>query len=85
MEKDSNIPKQFGQKLRTLRNRYKLTQIELAEILGYLSHGYLSDIEKGKKIPTVELVLSVSRLFQVSTDQLLKDELDLETIPEQLI
>lgn len=73
----NNNPQRFGQKLKSLRNQHKMTQTNLAEKLGYLSHSYLSDIEKGKKVPTVELVLSVSRLFDVSTDQLLKDELEL--------
>ena len=50
---------------------------ELASELGYTSHGYISEIETGKKVPTVEFVLKISRLFRVPTDHLLKDELEL--------
>ena len=69
----------FGEKLRTLRNSNGLTLTQLAERLGYRAHGYLSEIESGKKLPAAGLVLKVSRLFDVSTDELLKDELE---IPE---
>ncbi|MCG8347732.1 MAG: helix-turn-helix transcriptional regulator [Chloroflexales bacterium] len=53
----------------------KLT--ELADALGYEAHSYISEVETGKKQPTLEFVLKVSRLFEVSMDQLAKDELDL--------
>jgi transcriptional regulator with XRE-family HTH domain len=77
----------FGEKLHTLRRRHHLTLKELAVALGHSAHGHISEIESGKKKPTVEFVLSVARLFNVATDQLLKDELELDayddvTVPE---
>ena len=66
----------FGEKLRTLRIRRGLTLVQLTEQLGYKAQGYMSEIEAGKKTPTASLVLGVSRLFDVSTDVLLKDELE---------
>jgi len=68
----------FGEKLRVLRIRHGLTLLELAHALGYVTHTYISEIETGKKMPTAEFVLGVARLFNVTTDQLLKDELNLE-------
>lgn len=50
---------------------------ELANFLGYTSHGYISEIENGKKQPTVEFVLKVARFFDITTDCLLKDELEI--------
>jgi transcriptional regulator with XRE-family HTH domain len=67
----------FGQKLHRLRIQRGLTLKELAQALGYVAHGHISELEAGKKVPTVEFVLSVARLFDVTTDQLLKDELEL--------
>ena len=69
---------QFGAKLRILRKRQVLTLRELAAALGYAGTGYLSDIEFGKKYPTADLILKVSRYFGVPMDQLAKDELDLD-------
>ncbi len=55
-----------------------MTLKELALALGYTAHGHISEVESGKKKPTVEFVVNVARLFNVTTDQLLKDELDLD-------
>lgn len=68
----------FGEKLRILRTQHRLSLQELAHKLGLNAHSYISELESGKKKPTAEFVLNVARLFEVSTDQLLKDELDLE-------
>jgi transcriptional regulator with XRE-family HTH domain len=67
----------FGEKLKMLRVRQQLTLQQFAESLGYSAHGYLSELESGKKAPSIELVLIVSRVYNISTDVLLKDELDL--------
>ena len=55
-----------------------MTLKELAFALGLTAHGYISEMEAGKKKPTAEFVLKVARYFRVTTDQLLKDELDVE-------
>ncbi len=55
-----------------------MTLSELASSLGYVSHSYISAVEYGKKQPTVEFVLKVSRLFNVPADTLIKDELELD-------
>ncbi|RME45596.1 MAG: XRE family transcriptional regulator [Caldilineae bacterium] len=68
----------FGEKLRALRTRHKMTLKELAMELGLHAHGYISELETGKKKPTAEFVLKAARLFNVTTDQLLKDELEID-------
>lgn len=75
-QKDKPIVQRFGEKLRLLRTSRGMTLQQLARELGLIAHGYISELEKGKKLPTVEFVLKVARLFEVSTDQLLKDELE---------
>ncbi|MEM7297848.1 MAG: helix-turn-helix transcriptional regulator [Bacteroidota bacterium] len=67
----------FGEKLRQLRTGRNLTLKVLSGRLGYSSHSYLQALESGKKTPTALFVLKVSRFFDVTTDQLLKDELDI--------
>ena len=67
----------FGEKLRALRARQGMTLQELAHRLGLTAHSYISELEAGKKVPTAEFVLNVARLFDVTTDELLKDELEL--------
>ncbi len=67
--------KKFGAKLQTLRIHRGMTLVELAHALGYTTHSYISEIESGKKQPTVKLAIGVARLFGVTTDELLKDEI----------
>jgi transcriptional regulator with XRE-family HTH domain len=68
---------EFGEKLRKLRKYHKVTLQWLAQQLGYTTHSYISEIESGRKTPTVQFVLKISRLFNVTTDELLKDEMDI--------
>jgi transcriptional regulator with XRE-family HTH domain len=67
--------KRFGEKLRALRVQHGLTQRELAGILGYRNDGYISLLEAGKKIPTVEFMMKVAQYFHVTLDQLAWDHL----------
>lgn len=67
----------FGEKLRALRTAHGLTLQQLAADLGYATHAYISELESGKKVPTATLVLKVARRFAVSTDVLLRDEMEL--------
>ena len=68
----------FGEKLKRIREHEGLTLKEMADRLDLKAHGYISELEGGKKYPTVFLVLKVSRLFGVTTDVLLKDELNIK-------
>lgn len=67
----------FGEKLIRLRRSRGWSLSDLAGRLGYSSRSYLSEVESGKKQPSLDLVLGASRIFRVSTDALLKDEVDL--------
>ena len=69
----------FGEKLRALRIQRELTVRELAVVLGYAasSHSYISEIETGRRVPKVEFVLKAARFFQVTTDQLVRDDLEM--------
>lgn len=69
----------FGEKLHLLRTRQGMTLKELAQSLGHTSHGYISELESGKKMPTVEFVLGVALLFDVTTDILLRDDFEVES------
>jgi transcriptional regulator with XRE-family HTH domain len=69
--------KRFGEKLRTLRLRQGYTTRQLADLLA-VSHTHVIGIENGKRGTSTELVLRIADLFQVTTDQLMRDELDLD-------
>ena len=71
--------RRFGEKLRTLRKQHGMTQHELAVRLGFASQGYIHFLETGKKLPNAVLLVKIANLFQVTTDQLMRDELDVAT------
>lgn len=68
----------FGEKLRTLRQRNGMTMRDLAERLGLSTHGYIGDLENGRRQPSLELALKVAELFRVTVDQLARDDLDID-------
>lgn len=65
----------FGDKLRHLRRQRKLTQTAFAEHLDLASQAYVSSLEAGQKAPSLELVLRIADLFDVTIDFLLRDTL----------
>jgi transcriptional regulator with XRE-family HTH domain len=69
--------KRIGEKLRTLRLRQGYTTRQLAEILG-TSNSFITQVEKGKANPSTHLVLKLADLFKVTTDQLMRDELEID-------
>lgn len=59
----------FHEKLKMLRKKKGLTQQKLAEILGIKQNSY-SDWETGKNEPSLENLVKLADLFEVSLDWL---------------
>jgi transcriptional regulator with XRE-family HTH domain len=74
----------FGEKLRFLRNNRGMTLTDMAKYLGYRTHGYISEIEVGRKSPSVGFLLAVSDLFGIAIDELVKDDVEVTLLPETL-
>lgn len=55
-----------------------MTLKEMAAALGFTSHSYASEIERGKKQPTTEMIIQIADLFGVTVDQLVRDEMELD-------
>jgi len=70
--------KRFGEKLRTLRQRRGLTLRQLAALLG-VSNGYISRMETGNKTPNVAMLVKIANFFNADINQLVKDELELDS------
>jgi len=67
----------LGEKLRKLRQQRGLTLRELAPELGIKSRSHISDMETGKRKPSLDLLVKIMAYYGVSCDQLLNDEFDL--------
>ena len=74
----------LADKITELRKRSGWSQEELAGRLG-VSRQAVSKWESAASIPDLDKILKLSQLFDVSTDTLLKDEIDLaDALPGEL-
>lgn len=76
--------KTFSDRLRKQRQLCKLTQKELADILGIKQNTY-SDWETGKTEPKNEQLIFLSRLFHKSVDYLLGVDMEINIFTERLV
>ena len=65
----------LGEKIAALRKQNNWSQEELAEKL-QISRQSVSKWESGASIPDLDRIVKLSALFGVSTDYLLKDEME---------
>jgi transcriptional regulator with XRE-family HTH domain len=68
----------LGEKLRALRKRRGLSIRQLASVLGVKAHSHIARIEMGQNKPSLELLVNMAQFFDVSYDQLLNDNLELD-------
>lgn len=59
----------FGEALRLVRTFHDVNQAELAEALG-ISRSYLSEIESGKKVPSLDLLQRYASHFDMPLSSL---------------
>lgn len=74
----------FSERLRAERKKHNFTQKELSELLGG-AYNYIARLEAGMYLPSIEILISLSNILDVSIDYLLtgcmpdkkSDDLDL--------
>ena len=71
----------FGEKLQTLRQHSGMSQDALAERLN-VSRQAVSRWERDETMPETEKVVALANLFGVTTDYLLRPEVERQTPPE---
>lgn len=49
---------------------------ELADALEFKSHGFIGDLESGRRHPSLDLAVKIADYFGVTVDQLARDELE---------
>jgi transcriptional regulator with XRE-family HTH domain len=68
----TDIRVRLGNRVRALRLERRWTQVEMAEMLG-VDRSYLSEIETGKKDPSLRVLKTIADGFKLSLSQLLRD------------
>ena len=69
----------FSQRFKELRKKSKMTQADIADIL-HTSPQNISRWENGESEPDIDMILDISKLFEVSADDLLGKNPDNEKI-----
>lgn len=76
----------FGNRLKSLRTKRRLTQKQLADQVG-IAVSAISSYESGTRYPSYDVLISFSRIFHVSTDYLLgldkRAEIDVSGLNEE--
>ena len=72
-------PKHLGKKLKQIRERLDLSQVAMAEALGFPSvhPTNISGYERGLREPPYPVLLKYARLVGTSTDVLIDDKLEI--------
>ena len=63
----------LGKRIREARKQKALTQQQLAEALG-ITDVYISEIERGNKMPSIPLFIAFVEVLDISADYLLRDD-----------
>jgi transcriptional regulator with XRE-family HTH domain len=66
-----SMPEKLGRNLRRIRSDKNLSQGDIARALG-IDRGYISNIENGKRNPTLATITKLARALKVSVEELLK-------------
>lgn len=72
----------FPEKLKRCRSQNKLTQQNLADLL-HVSRKTVSGWENGRSYPDINLIISISDIFHISVDDLIRDDHMLSYYAEQ--
>ena len=67
----NSISTKLGQNLKKIRTQKKMSQGDIARNLG-VDKGYISNIENGKKNPTLATIDKLAKVLGVSANELLK-------------
>ncbi len=67
----SPIHKKFGERLKELRDKNKVTQEQVAEKVG-VDRSYMGFLERGEKNPTLEKLTLIAKAFNITLSELLK-------------
>jgi transcriptional regulator with XRE-family HTH domain len=74
-------PRRLAYKLRRIRLKMALTQIEMAELVRHnkspVYPGHVSEFETGRREPSILVLLQYARTAGVALDSLIDDEMDL--------
>ena len=77
--KSKKAPELLAAKLLKIRERLELSQTEMVRSLNaedQINRGKISEFERGKRIPNLQLLLAYSRAGNITLEYLVDDEIE---------
>lgn len=74
----------FSEQIKKIRQTHKITQQEMADMLG-VSRQAVSNWENDRNLPDIEMLIGISKTFQISLDQLILGENGMTNMTQKLI
>lgn len=69
------MPSLIGQKIAYARSKQNISQSALARMLGIAAQAHISNVEAGRRKPSLEFVVRCAELLRVSAEYLLRDSI----------
>ena len=70
MEKPSSASARLGRFLKEKRKHAGFSQADVSQRLGYASHQFISNWERGVSAPPAKIIVELARLYEVETEVL---------------
>lgn len=74
----------LGQRIRTRRKELHIKQCELAKILS-MSENHVSSVENGKERPSLDMLMGICNILNVTPDYLLLGNMKPNDIPSNIV
>lgn len=71
-------PKHLAAKLLAIRKNFGLSQRKMATLLQAVDHKRLSEFERGRRVPSLRVLIYYSRLAGIPMEFIVDDDTDLE-------
>jgi transcriptional regulator with XRE-family HTH domain len=76
------MPSLIGQKIAYARSKQDISQSALARMLGIVAQAHISNVEAGRRKPSLEFIVRCAELLGVSVEYLLRDSIPVEAYDE---
>ena len=74
----------FGEQIKKLRKTHNITQQEMSERLG-VSRQAISHWENDRNLPDIEMLITISKVFSISLDELILGGREMNNMTEKII
>lgn len=76
------MPRLLGQKIAYVRGQHHISQATLAQMLGTVKQSHVSNVETGRREPSLAFVVRCAEVLRVTVEYLVRDAIPVEAVAE---